>query len=111
LLVDRPSQDFVLYSYPAATSEEPNRLGAFFIAKPTRFELTITQLRTANVHVAIRSGRPLTTGTLVGTNGGQVTTADGASSLEIAAGALSAPTPVFIETLRPADVDLTLPTG
>jgi RHS repeat-associated protein len=111
LLIDRPAQDFVLYSYPAATQAEPNRLGAFFIAKPTRVDLTITQLRSANVHITIRSGRPAESGALIGTTGGQVTTPDGETSLEIPSGALPTATPIFIEKVAPADAGLQLPAG
>src|SRR5262249_49878031 len=62
LLVDRPSEDFVLYSYPAATAAQPNNLAASFIAKPTRSDFTVAQLKTANVHIVIRSGRQANTG-------------------------------------------------
>src|SRR5207245_8053583 len=65
VLVDRPAQDFVLYAYPAASSDQPNRLGAFFIAKPTRTDFTITELFNANVHVEIRSGRQTRLGSLI----------------------------------------------
>lgn len=109
-LVDRPTQDFVLYAYPAATMELPNRLGAFFIAKPTRSELTTAQLRTANVHVVIRSGRAATTGVLLGTGGGQITTSDG-SEFRIGAGALTTNTPVFLHTLPSETAGVQLPTG
>ncbi|HEY0386096.1 MAG TPA: Ig-like domain-containing protein, partial [Pyrinomonadaceae bacterium] len=109
-LVDRPTQDFVLYAYPAATVEQPNRLGAFFIAKPTRSDLTVAQLRTANVHVVIRSGRAATTGVLLGTGGGQITTDDG-TEFRVGAGALQANTPVFLHTLSSELAGVQLPTG
>ena len=110
LLVDRPSQDFVLYAYPAATSAEPNRLGAFFIAKPTRTDIKGTQLRSANVHVVIRSGRSATTGVLVGSGGGSVTTPDGAE-LRVRGGALSGDTPIFLTGVPAEQAGPPLPEG
>ncbi|HWS90118.1 MAG TPA: Ig-like domain-containing protein [Pyrinomonadaceae bacterium] len=110
LLVDRPTQDFVLYAYPAATAAEPNRLGAFFIAKPTRTDIKSTQLRSANVHVVIRSGRAATTGVLVGAAGGSVTTPDGAE-LRLGSGALSGDTPVFLTGLPAEQAGPALPEG
>ncbi|HEY0170094.1 MAG TPA: Ig-like domain-containing protein, partial [Pyrinomonadaceae bacterium] len=110
VFVDRPTQDFVLYAYPAATAEQPNRLGAAFVAKPTRADLTVAQLRLANVHVTIRSGRGATEGVLVGPGGGRVTTADG-GTLVIEAGALGAQTPVFLGDLAVEDAGLQLPAG
>jgi len=111
LLVDRPAQDFVLYSYPAATGDDPNRLGAFFIAKPTRGDFTVAQLRTGNVHVEIRSGRGSGGGgVLIGTNGGEVSIDSGAK-LEIPAGAFTSSLPVFLENVPPDLAGLTLPTG
>jgi RHS repeat-associated protein len=110
LLVDRIPQDFVLYAYPSATLAQPTRLGAFFIAKPTKSELTAAQLRTANVHVVIRSGRETTTGSLIGSTGGQVTTSDGIT-LKVAAGSLQSNTPVFVNSIAPENAGLQLPMG
>lgn len=108
--VERPTQDFMLYAYPAATASEPHRLGAFFVAKPTRTDITVAQLRAGNVHVAIRPGRASTTGVLVGAGGGQVTTDDGAE-LRIAAGGLSSNTPVFLNSVPDTQVGFALPNG
>jgi hypothetical protein len=82
VLVDRPAQDFVVYAYPAATSEQPNRLGAFFIAKPTRTELSITELFNANVHVEIRSGRQNKLGALIDNQGGILRAGDGSQLID-----------------------------
>lgn len=110
LLVDRPAQDFVLYSYPAAATDDPNKLGALFIAKPTRGDFTLAQLRTANVHVEIRSGRGSSGGVLTGASGGEVNIDSGAK-LEIPAGALTGSTPVFIENVPVDLTGLSLPAG
>ena len=98
VLTDRPSQDFVLYAYPAATSDQPNRLGAFFIAKPTRTNFTITDLFSANVHVEIRSGRQSKLGSLIDNRGGSVRAGDG-SELNIPANALSGSQAVFFNDI------------
>jgi RHS repeat-associated protein len=98
-LVDRPAQDFVLYSYPAASIEHPNRLAAFFIAKPTRTEYSITELLSANVHVEIRSGRQTKTGVLIGTSGGTLRASNGAQ-LTIPANAVSSPQPVYFNDVQ-----------
>lgn len=110
LLVDRPTQDFVLYAYPAATAQEPNRLGAFFITKPTRADIKSTQLRTANIHVVIRSGRAAASGVLVGVEGGGVTTPEGAE-FRIGRGALAGETPVFLTAVPAGQAGSALPEG
>ncbi|HJQ33118.1 MAG TPA: Ig-like domain-containing protein [Pyrinomonadaceae bacterium] len=108
--VDRPQQDFVLYAFPSVAPDQPNRLGASFIAKPTRTDFSITDLLGANVHVEIRSGRQAKTGVLVGPGGGTVRAGDGAT-LQIAADALGSPQPVFFESAAPDSSGLTLPEG
>jgi RHS repeat-associated protein len=110
VFVDRPTQDFVLYAYPSASAEQPNRLGAAFVAKPTRADLTVAQLRLANVHVTIRSGRGAATGVLVGPGGGRVSTRDG-GELIVGAGALNSNTPLFLDDLAADDTGLQLPEG
>ncbi|MBV8859487.1 MAG: Ig-like domain-containing protein [Acidobacteria bacterium] len=110
LLVGRPAQDFVLYSFPGATAERPNRLGAFFVAKPTRTEFTVAELINANVHVEIRSGRASRTGALVGTAGGTVTSPGGAR-LVVPANAVTDPQPVFFGEVEPQQANVTLPEG
>jgi RHS repeat-associated protein len=110
VLVDRPAQDFVLYAYPAATSDQPNRLGAFFIAKPTRTDFSITELFNANVHVEIRSGRTTRLGTLIDGNGGVVRASDG-SQLSIPGNAVAAPQSVFFTDIAPEFANVSLPDG
>ncbi|MDT7780152.1 MAG: hypothetical protein QOC99_2664 [Acidobacteriota bacterium] len=110
LLVDRPAQDFVLYAFPAASAQEPNRLGAFFIAKPTRTEFSITELLGANVHVEIRSGRQPRIGALVGGEGGQVRAASG-GRLTIPSNAVSSPRPVYFSDVQPDVANVQLPSG
>jgi RHS repeat-associated protein len=108
--VDRPQQDFILYSFPAVSPDQPNRLGATFIAKPTRTDFNITDLLGANVHVDIRSGRQAKTGVLVGPTGGTVRAGDGAT-MQIAPDSFSSPQPVFFESGAPDTSGLTLPEG
>ncbi|HKU76413.1 MAG TPA: Ig-like domain-containing protein [Pyrinomonadaceae bacterium] len=110
VLVDRPSQDFVLYAYPAATSGQANRLGAFFIAKPTRTNFSITDLFNANVHVEIRSGRQNKLGALVDNQGGSVRAGDG-SQLLIPSNAVSGSQSVFFENVPVQSTGVTLPAG
>jgi len=110
VLVDRPAQDFVLYAYPAASAAQPNRLGAFFIAKPTRTDFTITELFNANVHVDIRSGRQSQVGALIDGGGGSVRSANG-SELIVPANALSGSQSVFFEDLATNLAGVTLPEG
>jgi RHS repeat-associated protein len=110
LLVGRPAQDFVLYSFPGATSERPNRLGAFFIAKPTRTEFTVAELLNANVHVEVRSGRAPRTGALVGSQGGSVTSHGGAR-LIVPANAVPEPQPIFFGEVDPQQANVALPEG
>ncbi|MBC8029832.1 MAG: Ig-like domain-containing protein [Pyrinomonadaceae bacterium] len=110
VLVDRPAQDFVLYAYPAATSDQPNRLGAFFVAKPTRTDFTLTELFNANVHVEIRSGRQTKLGALIDVNGGGVRASDG-SQLTIPANAMSGSQSVFFNDLPPQLANVSLPDG
>lgn len=111
LLVDRVPQDFVLYSYPAATTDDPHRIASSFVAKPTRFDFTIGQFRSGKVHVEIRSGRPLNVGALVGAGGGTVTGEGGSAQLDIPEGALASDTPVSIAEVLPEHVFLDMPAG
>ena len=108
--VDRPQQDFVLYAFPSVSPDQPNRLGATFIAKPTRTDFSITDLLGANVHVDIRSGRQAKTGVLVGPTGGIVRAGDGAT-IQIAPDSFTSPQPVFFESASPDTSGLTLPEG
>lgn len=108
--VDRPAQDFVLYAYPAATTEQPNRLGAFFIAKPTRTDYALTDLLRANVHVEIRSGRLAQSGALVDATGGIVRGEEGAE-LEIPASAVSGSQTVFFRRVATEQTGVALPDG
>jgi RHS repeat-associated protein len=110
VLVDRPAQDFVLYAYPAVSAAQPNRLGAFFIAKPTRTDFSITELFNANVHVEIRSGRQTKLGVLIDGNGGGVRASDG-SQLTIPAHALQGSQSVFFNDLPPNLANANLPEG
>ncbi len=110
VLVDRPAQDFVLYAYPAADGDQPNRLGAYFVAKPTRSDFNLTELFNANVHVEIRSGRQTRLGSLIDTTGGSVRASDG-SLLTIPANALSGPQAVFFNDLSPQLANVNLPEG
>ncbi|HEV2763756.1 MAG TPA: Ig-like domain-containing protein, partial [Pyrinomonadaceae bacterium] len=110
VLVDRPAQDFVLYAFPAGSAEQPNRLAASFVAKPTRTDFSLADLLNANVHVEIRSGRQARTGVLVGESGGTVRTGDGAT-LNVAAGSVGSPQPVFFESVAPESAGLSLPEG
>ena len=110
VLVDRPAQDFVLYAYPAATNEQPNRLGAFFIAKPTRTNFSITELFNANVHVEIRSGRQNKIGSLIDNQGGGLRAGDG-SQLLIPANAVSGSQSIFFDNVAPQSTGATLPVG
>lgn len=108
VLVDRPAQDFVLYAYPAASNEQPNRLGAFFIAKPTQTNYSITELFNANVHVEIRSGRQNKIGALIDNQGGGVRAGDG-SQLVIPANAVSGSQSVFFDNVSPQATGASLP--
>lgn len=110
LLVDRPAQDFVLYAFPAATNAQPNRLGAFFVAKPTRTDFTITEIFNANVHVEIRSGRQTKLGILIDDRGGALRASDG-SQLTIPANSVSGSHSVFFNDVAPQYANVTLPEG
>jgi len=111
LLIERVPQDFVLYSYPAATNDDPNRLGAFFVAKPTRFDFAVGQLLSGNIRVEIRSGRPLGAGSLIGGGGGSVASESGSTRFDIPEGAVNSDTPVSIFEVLPEQVSLDLPAG
>jgi RHS repeat-associated protein len=111
LLVDRPAQDFVLYAYPSAPSgEQPNRLAAFFVAKPTRTEFSITELLNANVHVEIRSGRQTKIGVLIDAQGGELRASNGAQ-LIIPANSLQGAQPVFFNDVQAELSGVQLPEG
>ncbi|MDX6694606.1 MAG: hypothetical protein QOF02_2209 [Blastocatellia bacterium] len=110
LLVDRPSQDFVLYSYPAASVEQPNRLAAFFVAKPTRTDFNLTDLLGANVHVEIRSGRQAKLGVLIDNHGGDLRASDG-SQLTIPANSVQTPQSIFFNDVQPEMANVRLPEG
>jgi RHS repeat-associated protein len=110
VFVERPQQDFVLYAFPSVSADQPNRLGASFIAKPTRTDFSITDLLGANVHVEIRSGRQAKTGVLVGPTGGTVRAGDGAT-LQIAPDSFNSPQPVFFESASVDMAGLSLPEG
>jgi RHS repeat-associated protein len=110
VLIDRPAQDFVLYAYPAASNEQPNRLGAFFIAKPTRTNFSIAELFNANVHVEIRSGRQNKLGALIDNRGGGLRAGDG-SQLLIPADAVSGSQSVFFDNVSLQSAGVTLPAG
>src|SRR6185369_17849864 len=90
IAIDRPSQDFVLYSFPSVSQTEPNKLGAYFIAKPIRTDFGVTDLLNAKVHVDILSGRLSQSGILIGQGGGTVRGPEG-SELEIPAGSVNSP--------------------
>ena len=109
-LVDRPAQDFVLYAYPAATGDQPNRLGAFFVAKPTRTDFTITEIFNANVHVEIRSGRQNRLGVLIDATGGALRAGDG-SQLTIPANSVSGSQTIFFNNIAPQLANVGLPSG
>ncbi len=109
-LVDRPAQDFVLYAYPAASGDQPNRLGAFFVAKPTRTDFTITEIFNANIHVEIRSGRQSRLGVLIDGGGGTLRAGDG-SQLTIPANSVTGPQTVFFNNLSPQLANVSLPPG
>lgn len=110
LIVDRLPQDFVLYSYPAATAEQPKLLGATFFAKPTRTDLTTAQLQFGKVKIGIYAGRGTSSGVLIGTQGGEVSSDEGAT-LNIEAGSLSQNTSVFLTSIDPTLAGVTLPEG
>jgi RHS repeat-associated protein len=108
VIVERPSQDFVLYSFPAATVAEPNKLGTFFVAKPVRADFTITNLLRATVHVDIRSGRLSQSGVLIGQTGGIVRGTEGAE-LEITSGAVNDSQVVFFNRIPNNQTGVSLP--
>ncbi|HEX7314764.1 MAG TPA: PA14 domain-containing protein [Pyrinomonadaceae bacterium] len=110
LLVERPSQDFILYSYPASSTEHPNRLGAFFVARPTRTDFSITDLVGANVHVELGAARQPKAGSLVGPGGGELRASSGAR-LRLAADALEQSRPVFFNDVLAEESGLELPEG
>ncbi|HEY0727033.1 MAG TPA: Ig-like domain-containing protein, partial [Pyrinomonadaceae bacterium] len=110
VLVDRPAQDFVLYAFPSASGEQPTRLGAFFIAKPTRTNYSITEIFNANVHVEIRSGRTNKLGALIDNQGGSLRAGDG-SQFSIPANAVSGQQSVFFDNIQLQSAGVTLPAG
>lgn len=110
LIVDRLAQDFVLYSYPSATSAQPKLLGASFVAKPTRTDLTTAQLQFGNVHIAIHAGRGEVSGVLIGTGGGEVSSEDGAT-LRVEANSLGQNTPVYLTSIDTNLAGISLPEG
>lgn len=108
--VERPSQDFILYSYPAATESEPNKLGAYFVAKPVRMDYSVTDLINAKVQVDIRSGRLSQSGSLIGEDGG-IIRGEEDSEIEIPAGALSETQVIFFDKMAADQVGISLPNG
>ncbi|RPI29625.1 MAG: hypothetical protein EHM61_00940, partial [Acidobacteria bacterium] len=108
-LVERASQSFVMYAYPAATAESPNRLAASFPAKPTIGDYPLAQFRAANLHVRIRSAEP-DPGSLADPTGGTIK-ASGGVELALPPGALGSPTPVFLKTLSADEIPVLLPEG
>lgn len=110
IIVDRLPQDFILYSYPSATTAQPKMLGASFIAKPTRADLTTAQLQFGNVHIGIHAGRTSVSGVLIGSQGGEVSSQDGAT-FKIEANSLSQNTSVFLESVNTNLSGITLPEG
>lgn len=110
MLVGRPAQDFVLYAFPGTTAGKPNRVAAYFVAKPTRTDLNIYELLNANLHVEIRSGRQSKTGVLIGAQGGGLFSGNGAQ-LIIQAGALQDAHPVFFGDVSATQTGVELPDG
>lgn len=110
ILIDRPSQDFVLYSYPASSIIEPNKLSAFFVAKPIRTDFGLSDLLNAKIHVDISSGRISQTGILIGQTGGIVRGSEG-SELEIPAGSVNTSQPVFFNKISNDQTGVILPEG
>lgn len=108
-LVERPAQDFVLYAFPFAGTQ-PNRLGASFVAKPTRTDFRITELLNANIHVEIGSGGQAKVGALVGASGGEVRAAGGAK-LSLPSGALGEARPIFFSDVETQSAGFSLPEG
>lgn len=110
ITIDRPSQDFVLYSYPSVSTTEPNKLGAYFVAKPIRTDFGITDLQNAKVRVDIRSGRLAQTGILIGQTGGVIRGLEG-SELEIPNGAVNNSQIVFFNKIPNNQTGVVLPQG
>lgn len=110
IIVDRLAQDFVLYSYPSATAEQPRMLGASFTAKPTRADLTAAQLQFGNVHIGIHAGRTSVSGILIGSQGGEVSAQDG-STFRIEANSIAQNTSVFLEPVNTNVPGINLPEG
>jgi RHS repeat-associated protein len=110
ITVDRPSQDFVVYSFPSVSAEDPNKLGAFFVAKPVRTDFGLSDLLKAKVHVEIYSGRLSQAGVLIGTTGGTVRGAEG-SELEIPGGSIGNPQIVFFNKIPVNQTGVILPAG
>jgi RHS repeat-associated protein len=108
-LIERPAQDFVLYAFPAL-STQPNSLAASFVARPTRTDLIITDLLNANIHVEIGSGGRAKVGALIGAEGGEVRAGSGAQ-LMLPAGALAQPRPVFFSDVAADAAGASLPDG
>ncbi len=108
LLIDRPSQDFVLYSYPSVSVTEPNKLGAYFVAKPIRTDFGLSDLLNAKIHVDIRSGRLAQTGILIGQTGGTVRGQEG-SELEIPGGTVNSSQIVFFNKIPNDQTGVILP--
>ncbi len=107
--VERAAQTLVLYSYPAASAQDPNVLSASFVAKPTMLDIPQAEFRAANLHVRIRAAEP-DSGSLVDGEGGTVT-APGGWELVVPAGALSSAAPLFLRPVASEDLALELPDG
>jgi RHS repeat-associated protein len=110
IAVERPSQDFVLYAFPSVSVTEPNKLGAYFVAKPVRTDFGLTDLLNAKVRVEIRSGRLAQSGVLIGTSGGVIRSSEG-SELEIPGGSVNNPQVVFFNKLSENQTGIILPPG
>lgn len=104
----RPSQDFVLYSFPSANAEMPNKLGAYFTAKPTRTDYGLADLLNAKIHVEIYSGRLAQSGVLIGNNGGTVGTDEG-GQIEIPSGSTTGQQSVFFRRVAVNQTGISLP--
>jgi len=104
----RPSQDFVLYSFPSANAETPNKLGAYFTAKPTRTDYGLADLLNAKIHVEIYTGRLAQSGVLIGNNGGTVNTDEG-GQIEIPSGSTTGQQSVFFRRVAVNQTGISLP--
>ena len=110
IFIDRPSQDFVLYAFPAVSPEEPNKLASYFVAKPIRTDFGLSDLLNAKVHVDIRSGRLAQSGVLIGQTGGVVRGSEG-SELEIPSGSSAGAQIVFFNKIPNDQAGVVLPQG